>query len=86
MTHYAGLDVALKETAICVIAADGSVVWQGKVTTLLEAIVSALARHAPELARAGNLPPPDDSARRRADHGSGFCGGNRRPWSLSACE
>jgi transposase len=53
MTHYAGLDVGLKETAICVIAADGCVVWQGKVATQPEAIASALARRAPQLARAG---------------------------------
>lgn len=31
MTHYAGLDVSVKETAICVIDAGGTVVWQGKV-------------------------------------------------------
>ena len=53
MTHCAGLDVSLKETAICVVAGDGSVVWQGKVATGIETIASTLARHAPELDRAG---------------------------------
>ena len=53
MTHYAGLDVSVKETAICVIDAVGAVVWQGKVHTQIETIAEALARHAPELERAG---------------------------------
>lgn len=53
MTHYAGLDVSVKETAICVIDAGGAVVWQGKVPTGIEAIAEALAHHAPELERAG---------------------------------
>ena len=53
MTHYAGRDVSLKETAICVVDATGAVVWQGKVSTTLEAIASILARHAPALERAG---------------------------------
>ena len=35
------------------IAADGCVVWQGKVATQPEAIASVLGRHAPQLARAG---------------------------------
>ena len=30
MTHYAGLDASLKETAICVVDKAGSVVWEGK--------------------------------------------------------
>ena len=51
MTHYAGVDVSVKETAICVIDAVGAVVWQGKVHTQIEAIAEALARHAPELER-----------------------------------
>ena len=42
MTHYAGLDVSVKETAICVIDAGGAVVWQGKVPTQIEAIAEAL--------------------------------------------
>ena len=46
MAHYAGLDVALKETAVRVIDEAGSVVWQGKVATTMESIASILARHA----------------------------------------
>lgn len=53
MTHYAGLDVSVKETAICVIDSAGAILWQGKVATQIEAIAEALARRAPELERAG---------------------------------
>ena len=53
MTHYVGLDVAVKETAICVVDADGDIVWQGKVLTGIGPIASALTRHAPELVRMG---------------------------------
>ena len=53
MTHCAGLDVSVNETAICVNDAGGAVVWQGKVSTRIEAIADALAHHAPELERAG---------------------------------
>ena len=30
MKHYVGLDVSLKETAVCVIDEEGSRIWQGK--------------------------------------------------------
>ena len=53
MTHYAGLDVSLKETAICVVDKAGFVVWEGKVGTTIETIASALTRHAPKLERVG---------------------------------
>lgn len=53
MTHYAGLDVSVKETAICVIDGAGAMIWHGKVATRTETIADALARHAPELERAG---------------------------------
>ena len=42
MTHYAGLDVSVKETAICVIDSTGAILWQGKVATQVEAIAEAL--------------------------------------------
>lgn len=53
MTHYAGLDVSVKETAICVIDSTGAILWQGKVATQVEVIAEALAHRAPELERAG---------------------------------
>jgi transposase len=51
--QYAGLDVSLKETAICVIDANGRVAWEGKVATNVGEIHGALRRHAPALTRAG---------------------------------
>ena len=53
MTHYAGLDVSIKEMAICVVNGNGEAVWQGKVKIQIESIPAALASHAPELVRAG---------------------------------
>ena len=51
--HYAGLDVSLDTTAICVLDAKGAVVWRGKCASAPEAIRDALRQHAPALVRAG---------------------------------
>src|SRR6476619_3893976 len=51
--HYAGLDVSLDTTAICVLDAKGAVVWRGKCASTPEAIRDALRQHAPALVRAG---------------------------------
>jgi transposase len=51
--QYAGLDVSVRETAICVVGADGETIWEGKVATGVGEIHEALRRQAPELARAG---------------------------------
>ena len=53
MEYYAGLDVSLKQTAICVIDGDGRVVWQGKVDTHPEMIRHGLSRWVGSLARIG---------------------------------
>jgi transposase len=53
MTHYVGLDVSDKDTAIHVVDDTGRVVWRGKRASELEAIAAALRPHAPELARVG---------------------------------
>lgn len=54
MAQYAGLDVSVKETAICVVDAAGGLVRQGKVPTTIEAIASTLARYAPRGSRSGS--------------------------------
>ena len=51
--HYAGLDVSLNATSICVLDAKGAVVWRGKCASTPEAIRDALRQHAPALVRAG---------------------------------
>ena len=44
MEHFAGLDVSMKETHVCVVDREGDVVLETMATTLPEAIVAALAR------------------------------------------
>lgn len=53
MTLYAGLDVSTREISICVVDAVGSVVWEGKVPTAVEAIADTLATRAAGLVRVG---------------------------------
>jgi len=51
--HYAGLDVSLDTTAVCVIDDKGAVLWRGKCASTPEAIRDALHKHAPALVRVG---------------------------------
>ncbi|MEM6744927.1 MAG: IS110 family transposase [Pseudomonadota bacterium] len=51
--QYAGLDVSVKETAICMVDAEGAPIWEGKVATDVGEIHEALRRHAPSLTKAG---------------------------------
>ena len=51
--HYAGLDVSLETTSVCVVDDAGAVVWRGKCASTPEAIAMVLHRHAPALVRAG---------------------------------
>jgi TetR/AcrR family transcriptional regulator, transcriptional repressor for nem operon len=44
MAMYVGLDVSLKTTSICVVEADGSLVWEGKADSEPAALVEALLR------------------------------------------
>src|SRR5512145_1692898 len=50
---YAGLDVSLKETAICIVDEAGRIVWERMVPTGPVAIASHLVKHAPGLERVG---------------------------------
>ena len=43
MTHFAGLDVSVNETSICIVDDEGRVVLEAKVVTEPAAISSALA-------------------------------------------
>src|ERR1700756_1982756 len=53
MKHCAGLDVSVKETAICIVAETGKIVREAKVTTEPEAIVAVLTEAKVEYARIG---------------------------------
>ncbi len=46
MTCYVGLDVSMKETAICVVDEAGTRIWEGKSRTDPDAIAAALLRRA----------------------------------------
>ena len=53
MEYYVGLDVSLKQTAICVVDGDCEVVWQGCADTHPEMILNELDRWAGKIARLG---------------------------------
>ncbi|WP_234854661.1 IS110 family transposase [Paracoccus everestensis] len=53
MGYYVGLDVSLKRTAICVLDADGRVVWRGSSDTHPGMIGEALDRWRGSLERVG---------------------------------
>jgi len=53
MKHCAGLDVSVKETAICIVDEAGKTVREAKVTTGPEAIVALLNAAGFEYARVG---------------------------------
>jgi len=53
MEFYAGLDVSLKRTEICVVDGSGSVVWRGRADTHPEMIADRLSRWRSGLVRVG---------------------------------
>ena len=53
MEHYAGLDVSLEQTSVCVVDLQGQVVREAKVTSEPEALVCFLCAHEPEIVRVG---------------------------------
>lgn len=53
MDYYAGLDVSLKETAICVVDAEGTIVAEGAVPSDAESILDWLGRRPFQVSRAG---------------------------------
>jgi len=44
---YAGLDVSLKETAVCVVNEAGKIIFERMVQTDPQVIANCLAKHAP---------------------------------------
>jgi transposase len=53
MAMFVGLDVSLKTTSICVVGADGSRFWEGKVESEPPSLVKALARWRNQVALVG---------------------------------
>lgn len=53
MGQYVGLDVSLKETAVCVLDEEGRVVWRGSCGSTPEAIAATIHQHAPQVVRLG---------------------------------
>ena len=53
MEQYVGLDVSLKETAICVVGADGGIAFEGRAGSDPDAISAVIRERAPSVARIG---------------------------------
>jgi transposase len=53
MGKYVGLDVSLKETSVCILRDDGSVVFEGKGATDPAVLARLLRKRAPDLIRVG---------------------------------
>jgi hypothetical protein len=53
MDHYAGIDVSLERSSICVVDAHGKVLKEAKVASEPEALIAWLAAHEAPLARIG---------------------------------
>jgi transposase len=51
--QYVGLDVSLETTAVCIIDANGAIIWRGKCASTPEAITQTIHRHAPGVVRIG---------------------------------
>jgi len=53
MQHYVGLDVSLKQTAVCVVDQAGKIIREGMVASEPKAIADFIAANAPQVARIG---------------------------------
>jgi transposase len=53
MQHYVGLDVSLKQTAVCVVDASGKIMREGMVVSDPAAIAQFISVHAPHVVRIG---------------------------------
>jgi transposase len=53
MQHYVGLDVSLKQTAVCVVDQAGKIIREGMVASEPKAIADFIAANAPQVVRIG---------------------------------
>ena len=58
METFVGLDVSLKETSICVLSQDGTLLFEGKVASEPAAIARLIRKHAPNVVRVGHESGP----------------------------
>ena len=58
MKHFVGLDVSMRETAVCVVDEAGQRIWEGRVSSTADAIAAIIRSKAPDLVRAGMEPGP----------------------------
>ena len=68
MKHYVGLDVSLKETAICVVDENGVVIREGKALSEPEAIVTWLNESGLPIVKIGIEGTGRLMIRRRTEH------------------
>lgn len=53
MKHFVGLDVSMKETAVCVVDDAGQRIWEGSVPSSADRVAAIIREKAPELVRVG---------------------------------
>ena len=53
MQYYVGLDVSLRQTAVCVVDQTGKIIREGTVDSDPDAIAGFISKHAPQVARIG---------------------------------
>ena len=53
MKHFVGLDVSMKETAVCVVDDSGQRIWEGSVPSSADGIAGIIREKAPNLVRVG---------------------------------
>ena len=53
MKHFVGLDVSMKETAVCGVDDAGQRIWEGNVPSSADRIAAIIREKVPELVRAG---------------------------------
>ena len=81
MTHYVGLDVSQRMTAICVVDEAGHRIWRGECRTVPEEIESTVRLHAGDDARIGIETGPMAPC-----HYGLLAGGNRAANLARMCE
>ena len=70
MEHYAGGDVSLQLSSVCVVDAQGAIVKEAKVTSESEGVAAFFERLGFAVKRIGRGPPPSGSTQDRPEQDS----------------